>query len=442
MPPFPSAAMLWRWRAAPPRPRGFSRAAINALGQSKLELLGVSKFGLNKALIAARDTDAILDLFDQRGPDFNEVNLATALHRLARATKRSGGRKAQRREPRVDAIVDWATVRMSKKWRPRSLANACWSVVRIGGRDSAAALLAKVANEAPRRMRQFNAQELSNTAWAFAKWGFDAPNLHAAIAEEAPKKIADFKAQELANIAWAYSRAGVEAPRLYAAASSEAMLKMDHFNSQDLTNMVWAYATAGVPAPELFDAIAHEALKKLDTFNAQEFANLVWAFSTAGVSAPLLYAAVAAEAPRAISTFKAQELSITLWAFAKAGVPAPALYDAVAEEAPRKLETFTSQNLYNIIFAYNTSGSKAPDLLEAARLALYEKRDQRVRSARAPRKRSAADSPTSEPAELRRKAPWRPEDAEPEMNPNSYFKGRTEESFDGKNRRFPRQYHK
>jgi len=51
---------------------------------------------------------------------------------------------------------------------------------------------------------EFNAQDLANTAWAFATLGMPDPQLFDAIARKSEQRIGSFKPQELANTAWAF----------------------------------------------------------------------------------------------------------------------------------------------------------------------------------------------------------------------------------------------
>ena len=53
------------------------------------------------------------------------------------------------------------------------------------------------------RLDQFNAQNLSNTAWAFATVGQQDEQLFKALAKMAEWRLDQFNAQELANTAWA-----------------------------------------------------------------------------------------------------------------------------------------------------------------------------------------------------------------------------------------------
>jgi hypothetical protein len=54
-----------------------------------------------------------------------------------------------------------------------------------------------------------------------------------------------FDAQDLANTAWAFATTGVRAPGLFAALAVHCEHRMGTFNAQDLANTVWAFAIAG-----------------------------------------------------------------------------------------------------------------------------------------------------------------------------------------------------
>ena len=64
-----------------------------------------------------------------------------------------------------------------------------------------------LASVAERRVGDFDAQELANTAWAFAKTEQSDAPLFVALARVAERRMGDFSAQELANTAWAYTEA-------------------------------------------------------------------------------------------------------------------------------------------------------------------------------------------------------------------------------------------
>ena len=57
-------------------------------------------------------------------------------------------------------------------------------------------------------MKDFIAQHISNTAWAFATVGQKNEPLFAALAKAAEQRMKDFKAQEISSTAWAFATVG------------------------------------------------------------------------------------------------------------------------------------------------------------------------------------------------------------------------------------------
>ena len=56
-------------------------------------------------------------------------------------------------------------------------------------------------------MRDFNVQDLANTAWAFATANQSEAQLFAVLARAAEQRLGDFNVQNLANTAWAFPKA-------------------------------------------------------------------------------------------------------------------------------------------------------------------------------------------------------------------------------------------
>ena len=59
---------------------------------------------------------------------------------------------------------------------------------------------------AEQRMRDFNSQDLANTAWAFATVGHKDERLFSMLAAAAERRMRDFNSQVLANTAWAFAK--------------------------------------------------------------------------------------------------------------------------------------------------------------------------------------------------------------------------------------------
>ena len=54
-------------------------------------------------------------------------------------------------------------------------------------------------------LREFNAQNLANTAWAFATLKLLDEKLFTVLASQAEQQLSELNAQELANTAWAFA---------------------------------------------------------------------------------------------------------------------------------------------------------------------------------------------------------------------------------------------
>ena len=68
------------------------------------------------------------------------------------------------------------------------------------------------------------------------------------------KDLSGFNAQDLSNIAWAYATVGESNLRLFKRLAHHivALKDLSGFNSRALFNIIWAYATTGESNPWLF----------------------------------------------------------------------------------------------------------------------------------------------------------------------------------------------
>jgi len=71
-------------------------------------------------------------------------------------------------------------------------------------------LLGALARAVARRAGDFDVQNLTNTAWAFAMacWASDDLMLFAALARSAEQQASEFNAQNHANTVWAFTKVG------------------------------------------------------------------------------------------------------------------------------------------------------------------------------------------------------------------------------------------
>ena len=341
---------------------------------------------LTVELSRAHALEELMSLQQSHGDRFDGLNLTAfwsrfkTLARNERGWLRAGGKSRL-------APACKQTLRMLPTLQARSVANvahsfASASLIGTGPWQSVWTALPEVVY---RWLGDFKPQELSNTAWAFAKSGRASPSVFAAIsAEVAGRSLGGFNPQDLANTAWAFAKAGHAPPALFDAISAEVVRRhlgdfkpqelsntvrrnLGDFKPQELSNTAWAFATAGHGSPALFEALATEvARRRLGMFTPQALSNTVWAFQTAAHAAPALFDAISTEATLRLGDFKPQELSVTAWAYASAAHPSPTLLDAIAAETlRRRLSEFNPQNLSNTAWAFATSGHAAPELFDS-----------------------------------------------------------------------------
>ena len=71
--------------------------------------------------------------------------------------------------------------------------------------------------------------------------------------------MSEFNAQDIANMAWAFAKLGQSDEKLFAALARAAQLRMNGFTVQELVNTAWAFATLGQSDEKLFAAVASAA---------------------------------------------------------------------------------------------------------------------------------------------------------------------------------------
>ena len=75
----------------------------------------------------------------------------------------------------------------------------------VGLGKSLRVVFAEIAREAKQYVDKFNAQELTNTAWAFGTAAQQDVQLFSSFARTAERCLDEFSAQNLANTAWAFA---------------------------------------------------------------------------------------------------------------------------------------------------------------------------------------------------------------------------------------------
>ena len=219
-----------------------------------------SSYAVNQRLAAcATGLDVARECAAQTkgGAPLSGVNVATALQRIAKLEARR-----TKRDDRVDKafyVLAKEAARQAQDGAPRVLANILWALAKFKLTEAAVpevfdALSQACAAKAP----AFNAQDVSNTAWAWATAGATSNQAGwDALAAHAPSKIESFDQRALSLTAWAFATSGVAAPPLFEAIAQAAPARMarDEFDAQGYANTVLgrrplpSIAIAATPRP-------------------------------------------------------------------------------------------------------------------------------------------------------------------------------------------------
>ena len=88
---------------------------------------------------------------------------------------------------------------------------------------------------------------------------FPVPPWRYRLARAVERRMGDFTAQALANTAWAFVTASQSDAQLLAALARAAEWRVSGFNVQSLANTAWAFATTSQSDTQLFAALAKAA---------------------------------------------------------------------------------------------------------------------------------------------------------------------------------------
>lgn len=375
----------------------------------------------NKTIIAITgckrrsDADKVHELcayIRRKHADFNHVNIATAMHRLA-TTARQGGRGASPAAAEAVAVLVSRAQEVMGDFVPHGLANILWAFATLGETPPSALLLGiqerslellrgesrgqeftsqNIGNtlwahatlgvqpdetlvqlllgRAVACMHEFKAQEIGNLTWALATIGIQMPaELQVAVADQAERVAGSFTAQNIANTIWGFGVLCVAPDDKMLRALSDAAVALvnagergGEFTCQNIANILYALASLKVkPAGNLIRALTHQAVKQQAHFKPQELANILWAWATLDLEVQFpdsgMLPKMEARALRLADEFNAADVAITVWALATMRrAPAEELREALSVNAARLVHTFKAQDVSNYLWGLATLG--------------------------------------------------------------------------------------
>ena len=269
----------------------------------------------NKTITSATSVSDITDLMYLYGNQFNAVNIATSLHRLASQFRFD----VRRYSEAIRIVLDRARDTNFEGFSPRELANVIWAMAK-----TEMPCKEDVFNHVSRKAIcsfsdvEYTPQAIANLLWGMAKAGYPNEALFDHLSAIAVRTgLRGFNAQNLSNSLWALSTAQLPNSQLFNMIGDFIVAEHNNlkgFSPQNMANAVWAMAKVNMPHIELFELISLKATEsKFSGFKPQEIANLVWAMSTCRLTKLDLIIEVCAEI-RNLVEWKPQELSNLVWA--------------------------------------------------------------------------------------------------------------------------------
>ncbi|GAU29215.1 hypothetical protein TSUD_362050 [Trifolium subterraneum] len=175
------------------------------------------EFNLNKAIIDSQTAEHVLDVTHETvvavakglSPSpLSALNIAIALHRIAKNMQKVSMRKTQRlafaRRKEMSMLVSVAMTALPE-CSAQDISNIAWALSKVGGELLYFSEMDRIAEIALTKVEELNSQNIAYIAAAFASMQHSASDLFTELSKRASEIIHSFKGQELARLLWAFS---------------------------------------------------------------------------------------------------------------------------------------------------------------------------------------------------------------------------------------------
>ena len=270
---------------------------------------------------------------------FDDIHAAAAVTRAGNLLKEE--KSSETRSISADSTRQFAAiVRVARPFignmKERALTNFIWALGCSGMPLAAAdddAVLEELIDAARLTLDNFNAQDLSNTAWSLAVLGHGDSVFMTQLVATAMPKLHEFIPHDLANMVYALAKQkqhGSPGPRgldmFLKELTRSATEQLSGFNCQALSNTAWSLAVMRHDDPVFMAGLLAAAIPKLREFKPQEFSNIVYALAKQkerGALDPhgldLFLSEFFVFASAKLGSFTVQALCNTTWALAILG---------------------------------------------------------------------------------------------------------------------------
>eukprot|EP00435_Cladocopium_sp_Y103_P075213 s15_g55.t1 len=246
----------------------------------------------------------------------------------------------------VEAVLDTALQRV-REFDAQGLTNLAQSLAKLDMVNDA--MLTALLQEAAPKISGFSNQELAMLAWALARLQRFQGSALRCVAKETRQRLRDLTPQDVSVLVWSFARSGSNEentaedsgvrgkkdPNIGASmlkTLTETIMRLiPELTPQDLSTIIWGYATAGIECPDMIEAVADESVGKVANFAPQDMANVAWGLAKMGLLHEELFQVLSKDFVRRVQECQAQHLSIAAWSFAKLGAASPKLFAAIGQ---------------------------------------------------------------------------------------------------------------
>lgn len=239
---------------------------------------------INARIKKAKDDEAVLKLVDE-SDDFNAINMATALHRLAVMNKRQRARRdALLRDRRFQSLID-STVERTSEFNSRGVADVLWSCATLQHWPSTLLVPVLTSVSAILDEDMCEAQHLSTMVWALARLECKPVRLLERIEVQAIPRLSSMNVQNCANLLWGFAKLNYRPAKLLPPLSTQ-LLKPEMLADAkpvEVADLAYALGMLG-PSGEhtaLLVALGARAAPEaiLDAFSSRQVVTLIWAMT-------------------------------------------------------------------------------------------------------------------------------------------------------------------
>jgi len=357
------------------------------------------------------DLTELLNIIDTAVPSMSGINMATALHRVAKLSARESDNISKlTQHPTVKKLLAQISSHVGErpddqdetsvgapKVQPtpvngqmpvQCMSIVAWSLATLQIRDEE--LFGRIAAITSSRLDELKQFELTNLAWAYSKISPYIKNtaLFAAITERILKRRqGEYKVQSLACVLSAVAGTGHYKERdghlLFSNLEDDVLMGATELKPSDLSGVLWAYATVGALPPRLFQALGDACCQgaMLCAFKPQELSRTLWSFAAGGLFHKDLFQRAESVALDSCRDLATQDIADVLWAYARNGVTTGSvLFASLLDFSARRLGQHSPEELSALVWAAGRVCPERVDFFEEVAQHCESRKDELTQS--------------------------------------------------------------